>query len=328
MLIAEAGVNHNGELSLAHELVDAAAEAGADAVKFQTFSAPEVVVRGGETARYQRVAGGGVDQLAMLARLELPADSWSDLREHATQLGLVFLSTAFDPASLRLLVDLGVDAVKVPSGELTNLNYLELHAECGLPILASTGMATMGEVDWAVQILSRSGAGLALFHCVSAYPTPIEASNLRAIATLRERHDIPVGWSDHTNGWLTAVAARALGATIFEKHLTLDRTMPGPDHAASADPTGLTEFVQAIRVCEAALGTGRKEPAEVELENRGVARRSYYASRAIDAGEAVTAENVAVLRPVRGIPASERITGRTAARTISTGSPIEWDDLA
>ena len=187
-------------------------------------------------------------------------------------------------------------------------------------MLASTGMANMEEVDAAVSILRESTAGLALFHCVSAYPTPIAASNLRAIQTMRDRHQVPVGWSDHTSGNITAIAARALGAAMFEKHVTLDRTMVGPDHQASADPAELTAYVEAIRACESALGN--------ELENRRVARRSYYASRDIVEGEQLDAINIEALRPVDGVPASERLVGRTAARAIVAGAPIEWNDLA
>ena len=327
LVIAEAGVNHNGDLSLAHRLIDVAADSAADAVKFQTFSASAVVTGSGETAPYQEAAGAGSSQRAMLERLELPLTAWAELRSHAVDSGLLFLSTAFDIASLELLTNLGVHAVKVPSGELTNLNYLEAHAACGLPILASTGMATMDEVDAAVSILEESTAGLALFHCVSAYPTPIAVSNLRAIQTMGDRHQVPVGWSDHTTGNITAIAARALGAAMFEKHLTLDRTMVGPDHQASAEPAELSAYVEAIRACESALGNGKKEPVEIELENRRVARRSYYASRDIEQGEDLGASNTEALRPVSGVPASERLAGRKAARAIVAGAPIEWDDL-
>ena len=328
LVIAEAGVNHNGDLLLAHRLIDASADSGADAVKFQTFSASAVVTGGGATAPYQEAAGSGTSQRSMLERLELPVTAWAELRNHAIDRELLFLSTAFDRASLELLTDLGVDAVKVPSGELTNVMYLESHAACGLPILASTGMANMEEVDAAVSILTESTAGLALFHCVSAYPTPIAASNLRAIQTMRDRHHVPVGWSDHTSGNVAAIAARALGAAMFEKHVTLDRTMVGPDHRASADPAELTAYVEAIRACESALGNGKKVPVDIEFENRRVARRSYYASRDIVEGEQLDAINIEALRPVDGVPASERLVGRTAARAIVAGAPIEWNDLA
>lgn len=328
MVIAEAGVNHNGDLSLAHRLIDVAADSSADAVKFQTFSAAGVVTQSGGTAPYQEAAGAGTSQRAMLERLELPVTAWAELRVHAVDREMLFLSTAFDPPSLELLTNLGVDAVKVPSGELTNLAYLEAHAACGLPVLASTGMANLDEVDTAVSILGESAAGLALFHCVSAYPTPIEVSNLRAIQTMHDRYGVPVGWSDHTSGHITAIAARALGAAMFEKHVTLDRTMAGPDHQASADPVEFTAYVEAIRACESALGDGTKQPVAVELENRRLARRSYYASRDILAGEGLGANNIEALRPVSGIPASQRLVGRTAGKAIAAGAPIAWDDLA
>ena len=267
LVIAEAGVNHNGDLSLAHRLIDVAADSAADAVKFQTFSASAVVTGSGETAPYQEAAGAGSSQRAMLERLELPLTAWAELRSHAVDSGLLFLSTAFDIASLELLTNLGVHAV------------------------------------------------------------PIAVSNLRAIQTMGDRHQVPVGWSDHTTGNITAIAARALGAAMFEKHLTLDRTMVGPDHQASAEPAELSAYVEAIRACESALGNGKKEPVEIELENRRVARRSYYASRDIEQGEDLGASNTEALRPVSGVPASERLAGRKAARAIVAGAPIEWDDL-
>lgn len=327
LVIAEVGVNHNGDLTLAHRLIDVAADSAADAVKFQTFSAAEVVTGSGETAPYQEAAGAGTSQRAMLERLELPVSAWAELCSHAIDRGLLFLSTAFDLASLELLTALGVHAVKVPSGELTNLTYLEAHAACGLPVLASTGMSTLDEVDTAVSILGECVAGLALFHCVSAYPTPIAVSNLRAIQTMRDRYQVPVGWSDHTAGNVTAIAARALGSVMFEKHVTLDRTMVGPDHLASANPGEFTAYVEAIRACESALGDGVKKPVDIELENRRVARRSYYASSDINAGEELCANNIEALRPVLGIPASERLIGRTVGKAIASGSPIEWGDL-
>jgi N,N'-diacetyllegionaminate synthase len=327
-VIAEAGVNHNGDVALAHRLIDVAADAGADAVKFQTFLASKVAVWGGATAPYQLAAGGGTDQRSMLEQLELPPSAWPELSRHAGDRGLVFLSTAFDERSLELLVELGVDALKVPSGELTSIGYLQLHASCGLPCLISTGMATMDEVASAVRVFEQSVRDIALLHCVTAYPTPLEACNLRAITAMRNRFDVAVGWSDHTHGSITAIAARGLGSVIFEKHLTLDRAMTGPDHGASADPNGFAEYVSDIRSVELALGTGVKEPAEVEMENRAVARRSYYASRTIKADERLTESNIEALRPLRGIPASVDIVGRVALRDIPASFPIEWSDLA
>lgn len=325
--IAEIGVNHNGQPELAHRLIEEANMAGADVVKFQTFDAELVAATDAQTASYQKSSGAGDNQLSMLKELELPRSAWPELKSHASELGLEFLSTAFDQKSLEYLIDLGVGVLKVPSGELTNLHFLELHARSGLPVIVSTGMSTLKEVARAVDVLSSKSSQIALLHCVSAYPAPIKFANLMAIRTLLDTFHLPTGWSDHTTGTMTAIAARALGATIFERHLTLDHSMPGPDHKASSTPAEFSEYVNAIRICEAALGTGEKVPQECELEIRQVARRSLYARHNIKRGEKLTQENTVALRPLTGIPASEDLSGRVAKSDLVAMSPICWSDV-
>jgi N,N'-diacetyllegionaminate synthase len=326
-VIAEAGVNHNGDPAIAHQLIDAAAGAGAAAVKFQTFKAERVVHSTAATAAYQAAAGEGDTQLEMLRRLELPGAVWHELLAHASELGLTFLSTAFDEESLELLNGMGVDALKIPSGELDSVAFLEAHVETGLPLIVSTGMATMAEVERAVEVLDAGTAGFCLLHCVTAYPAPVDSANIRAIATMADRFAVPIGWSDHTEAIETAIAARALGACVFERHLTLDRTMPGPDHLASDEPAQFSAYVRALRVTEAALGSGVKEPAAIELDTRRLVRRSYFATRDLAPGQLIGSDDVVLLRPVEGIPASEQIVGKTVAQMVPAGSAVREEDL-
>lgn len=327
LIIAEAGVNHNGEVSLAHELVDAAADAGADAVKFQTFSAEKVAASSARTAEYQAEAGQGEHQIEMLRRLELPRSAWSELQQHARDRDLVFLSTAFDDDSLKLLIALGVDALKVPSGELNNLRFLEAHAASPLPLIVSTGMATTAEVDWALTLLAPRLPDVALLHCVSAYPAPLDACNLRAIPAMADRYDVIVGWSDHTVGNDAAVVAATLGARLFEKHLTLDQSMTGPDHQASAAPRDFAGYVEAIRGAIRALGNGEKLPADLEVPMRKLARRSHHVVRDLPAGHILATSDTVLLRPATGIDPARAIAGEVLARPIAAGSPIREADL-
>ena len=324
-VIAEAGVNHNGDPALAHRLVDVAAEAAADAVKFQTFR-PEGLVSGAAgAAPYQRRRGAAT-QRQMLQALTLPEPVWPELADHAEERGLLFLSTAFDTASLELLLAVGVLALKVPSGELDNLLFIRDLAGRGLPLVISTGLGTMDEVSAAVAA-AAAAPGLALLHCVTAYPAPVESSNLRAMATLAERFHVPVGWSDHTEGSVSAVAAVALGASILEKHFTTDRTLPGPDHAASADPNDLAAYVATVRAAEASLGDGVKRPSAAELENLRFARRSYHAARDLRPGEVLGERDVELLRPATGLPPSAEVVGRVVARAVVAGQPMTEEDL-
>jgi N-acetylneuraminate synthase/N,N'-diacetyllegionaminate synthase len=331
-LIAEAGVNHNGDLDLARRLVDAAAAAGADAVKFQTFRTDALVSAAAPKARYQmETTGGAESQRAMLARLELSAEAHAGLRDHAARRGLVFFSTPFDEASADLLDGLGVELLKVPSGEVTNLPLLRHLAGKGRPILLSTGMSTLDEVATAVETIRAAGdPAVAILHCVSAYPAPVEDTNLRAMDTLRERFDCPVGLSDHTLGIEIALAAVARGAAVLEKHLTLDRALPGPDHRASLEPADFTALVRGVRAIERALGDGDKRPMPSELDTRAVARRSLVAARALPAGHRLTGADVAIKRPGTGLaPADlDRVLGRTLARGVGADELLDWSMLA
>ncbi len=326
-VIAEAGVNHNGDLALAHQLIDVAATAGADAVKFQTFRAALVASHSAPTAEYQVTAGSGGDQREMLTRLELDSGAWIELIDHARHRGLVFLSTAFDLDSLDLLVSLGVGVLKIPSGELDNVGYLRAHAERGLPLIVSTGMASLDEVDRAVEVLSAASGPISLLHCVSAYPAPREEANLRAIPAMAERYQVPVGWSDHTAGPTCAVAAVALGATIIERHITTDRNLPGPDHTASDDPAAFADYVDLIRTTSQALGDGAKRPAPSEVATRDLVRRSFHAALDLPAGHVLSPADVVALRPATGVPVSETVEGLAMCRAVEAGSPIRWEDL-
>jgi N-acetylneuraminate synthase len=329
LVIAEAGVNHNGEVGQALRLVEAAAAAGADAVKFQTFRAELLATTDAPKAAYQtRATGAGESQRAMLKRLELGAEDHRRLAEACAARGMLFLSTPFDEDSADFLESLGVPAFKLPSGELTNLGLLAHVARKGRPMIISTGMATMAEVRSAVEAVRATGnKDLVLLHCVSSYPARPEDANLRAMDSLREAFGVPVGFSDHTPGIEVALAAAALGACIIEKHLTLDRALPGPDHQASIEPHEMAELVHGVRTVCAALGDGRKAPRAAEQELAAAARRSLVAARRIPAGETLTEETIALRRPGTGLPpaALAKVVGRHARREIAEGTVLTWD---
>lgn len=325
-VIAEVGVNHNGDPRIAHQLIDVAAQTGADAVKFQTFDPSALVTREAGTAPYQERTTGASSQHAMLEALVLPSAVWSELSDHASERGLVFLSTAFDLPSADLLVQLGVPALKVPSGELDNTPFIAALAQHGLPLLVSTGMGTGDEVAAALTAAAAAPA-VALFHCVSAYPAPARECNLRAVPAMKQRFGVPVGWSDHTEGHDSAVAAVALGADLLEKHITLDRSLPGPDHAASSDPEQFAGYVAAVRSTEAALGDGEKQPVPSEEQNRRHARRSLHAARALRVGSPLTAGDVTALRPAVGLSPGTSLHGLTLTRDVAAGQPITADDV-
>ena len=330
-VIAEAGINHNGDPELAHRLVEAAAATGADAVKFQTFDPTALAAPGAPRASYQETTGdAGDDQRAMLARLALPADAWSGLRDHAQDRGLVFLSTPFDERSAELLDGLGVPAFKVGSGELTNLPFLARLARRGRPLLVSTGMADMVEVAAAVDAVMAAGdPPLALFHCVSSYPARPEDANLRAIETLRRAFGVPTGWSDHTPGSELALASAAVGAGLIEKHLTLDRDMPGPDQRTSLEPAEFARMVAGIRAVTDAIGSGDKVPVEAEREIAAVARRSLHWTRSLPAGTTIADADLASLRPGTGIPPGRDVdlVGRMTTRAVAAGSMVATTDI-
>jgi N,N'-diacetyllegionaminate synthase len=330
-IIAEAGVNHNGSLDLALRLADAAKASGADAVKFQTFRADLIATRSAHKAPYQeRTTAHAESQFEMLQRLELDALAHNRLIEHCRQIGIQFLSSPFDAQSADLLATMDVSLYKVPSGEITNLPFLKHLARKGRPLILSTGMSTLGEVEEAVNVLQAAGASkLTLLHCVTEYPAPYAEVNLRAMHTLKSAFGLPVGYSDHTPGIDIAIAAVALGAEVIEKHLTLDRSLPGPDHAASLEPSELQQMVVAIRHVEAALGTGIKAPAPCELPNLSVARKSVVAARLLPAGHQLRIGDLDIKRPGNGLAPKllPELIGRTLRAGLAKDEIISWDHL-
>lgn len=331
-VIAEAGVNHNGDIDLACRLIDAAAEAGADAVKFQSFHADLIATFDAPKAEYQRhTTSPEQSQHDMLAALELREDEHITLMHHSRSRGIAFLSSPFDIQSANMLARLGVPAMKLGSGELTNRPLLEHIGSMGLPLLLSTGMSDLAEVRAALRVLHATGLRqIALLHCVSSYPADPSQSNLRAMHTMQQALDLPVGWSDHCPGCEIAIAAAALGACIIEKHITLDRHMPGPDHRASTEPAEFARMVAMIHQVAAALGDGRKRPMPCELDTRSVARRSLVTTAPIARGQRITADLLITLRPAQGIcPMNmKQLIGRTAARDLPVGHILQWNDLA
>ncbi|MDX9861960.1 MAG: N-acetylneuraminate synthase [Rhodospirillales bacterium] len=323
LIIAEAGVNHNGQPALAHALIDAAAAAKADAVKFQTFRADRLAVTSAPKAAYQKRNGpAGESQLEMLRRLELPDDVVRELAVHCRAKGILFLSSPFDEESADFLDALGMPAFKVPSGELTNSPFLRHLAEKGKPLIVSTGMADMSEVEAAVGVIRAADAPpFALLHCVSNYPADPADCNLHAIGALERAFGVPAGWSDHTTGIDIAVAAVALGAAILEKHFTTDRALPGPDHRASLEPGELADMVRAVRRVESALGTGIKRPAASEANTASVARKSLVAVRDLAAGTVISATDLAARRPGTGLPPSRQgeLLGRRLKINVAVG---------
>jgi len=326
-VIAEAGVNHDGEVEKALRLVDAAADAGADAVKFQTFSAARLAGRDAPKAAYQqKAAPGGESQLEMLQRLELDEMGHMNVRQLCRDRVIEFLSSPFDEESADFLDEMGVSAFKIPSGEVTNPAFLSHVAAKGRPVLLSTGMADLDEVTAAVRAIRDAGATeLALLHCVSAYPADPADCNLAAMKTLEETFGAPVGWSDHTLGWEVTVAAVALGACVIEKHLTLDNNATGPDHRMSLEPVAFAAMTAAVRAVESALGNGEKKPSEAEREIAAVARKSLVAVRDLSAGETLMREDATARRPGTGIPpaALDEWVGRRLARDVKEGTPLE-----
>jgi N-acetylneuraminate synthase/N,N'-diacetyllegionaminate synthase len=330
-VIAEAGVNHNGDLDLACRLVDAAADAHADAVKFQTFRVGALVTRSAPKARYQRDTTGATGgQAEMLRRLELTAAQHRVLAARAAERGIVFFSTPFDEGSADDLEALGVPMFKVSSGDLTNLPFLRHLASKKRPIILSTGMGTLDEVEQAVSAIRGAGdPPLALLHCLSAYPAPPAEMNLRAMETLRARFGCPVGLSDHTLGADIALAAVARGAAIVEKHLTVSKALPGPDHRASLEPAEMAALVRGIRAIESALGDGVKRPMPSELNTRDVARKSLVAARPLRRGQPLTAADVAIKRPGTGIAPAELATvlGRRLRCDVDADEVLQWNAL-
>lgn len=330
-IIAEAGVNHNGDMILARRLIDEAAAAGADAVKFQTFTAEAVISPLAPKAAYQKVTTGAEQsQLDMVRQFELPLSAFRDLADHAAAKGIMFLSTPFDHASVDMLDDIGVPAFKVPSGEVTNLPLMRRIGATGKPVILSSGMSTLGEVETAIDILRGSGCpDIVLLHCTSAYPAAPASVNLRAMDTMAAAFGLPTGYSDHTQGIAVPIAAAARGAVCVEKHFTLDKALPGPDHTASLDPAELAAMITGIRTVELALGDGIKRPQADELDTRAVARRSLFAAKALPAGHRLIESDLIALRPSGGISPMEidTVVGKTVARALGRGAMLGWDDL-
>jgi len=329
LIIAEAGVNHNGDIEIAKQLIDVAAKAGADFVKFQTFNADRLVTRTAKKANYQKQTTDGAEsQYEMLSRLELSEAMHQKLIAHCAMNNIGFLSTGFDIESIDLLVGLNQEYFKIPSGEITNLPYLR-HIGClNKSVILSTGMATLGEVEQAINALEEAGTfrgQITILHCTTEYPTPMSEVNLRAMQTLQKAFNVAVGYSDHTQGIEVSVAAVAMGATIIEKHFTLDRNLPGPDHRASLEPEELRAMVSAIRNIEIAMGDGIKRPKVVEVRNSLVARKSIVACRAIAKGEQFTVKNLTVKRPGTGISPMrwDEVIGRKALRDYGIDDLIE-----
>lgn len=329
-IIAEAGVNHNGDLDLAKKLVDAAVAAGVDAIKFQTFKAEELVTRAAPKANYQKATTGEGNQYAMLKQLELSLEDHIILKNYCQEQGIIFLSTPFDFASADLLERLDLPFYKISSGDITNLPFLEYIAKKNRPVLLSTGMSNLGEVEAAVETMLGTGnQDLILLHCTSNYPTVFTDVNLRAMLTLQEAFKLPVGYSDHTLGIEVPIAAVALGARVIEKHFTLDRTMPGPDHRASLEPHELKAMVEKIRNVEKAMGDGIKKCVRSEENTRLVARKSIVASRDIFAGEEITVNDLSFKRPGNGLKPEyiNYLLGKRANRLIKKDQIITFDDL-
>jgi N,N'-diacetyllegionaminate synthase len=313
LIIAEAGVNHNGDLGRAKQLIDKAAVAGADLVKFQTFNADRLVTHSAQKAEYQKLTTGITEsQNEMLRRLELSDAMHHELISHCQLRNIGFFSTGFDIESIDLLLSLGQDHFKVPSGELTNLPYLRHIGKLGKTVILSSGMATLGDIEAAIDALEKAGTArenITVLHCTTDYPTPVYEVNLRAMQSIHEAFGVAVGYSDHTQGIEVAIAAVAMGATVIEKHFTLDRNLPGPDHKASLEPEELKAMVAAIRNIEIALGDGIKRLTPSEVINKPIARKSLVARKAIKAGEPFSATNVTTKRPGTGI------------------SPMRWDEV-
>lgn len=329
LVIAEVGVNHNGSLDIARKLIDVAVESGADIVKFQTFSADSLVSKYAEKAEYQKeTTNVSETQYEMIKKLELNRDAHIELIGHCEKSGAEFLSTAFDHDSIDLLHELGLKRFKIPSGEITNLPYLLKIGKYGKPIILSTGMATIEEIDAALDVLETAGTSrkkITVLHCNTEYPTPMRDVNLRAMLTIRDTFEVQIGYSDHTLSIEVSIAAVALGATVIEKHLTLDRTLLGPDHRSSLEPNELKTMVVAIRNIEQAMGDGIKRPSPSEKKNIPIARKSIVAARNIKKGESFTVENLTIKRPGTGLSPMQwdEVIGKTANKNYKTDTLIK-----
>ena len=328
-VIAEAGVNHNGDVGRAREMVAVAKEAGADCVKFQAFSPEGLVAAGAATAAYQAANTGVADQQDLLRSLALGRDDFEAIARHCADLKIEFFCTAFDVGFVETLIGFGMRRIKVASGEMTNTPALRHFATLGLPIVLSTGMATLDEVELATVTLTKVGArDITLMHCTSLYPAPDAAINLKAMMTMQQRFGLPVGYSDHSMGDHVSIAAVALGATVIEKHFTLDRSLPGPDHKASLEPRELVDFITKLRATATVLGDGIKQPVSAERATAQLVRRSWHAARPLAAGTVLTAVDAVLKRPASGLAPDVEIVGCRLARARGVDEPIRAADLA
>lgn len=329
LIIAEAGVNHNGSIERAKQMIVAAKEAGADFIKFQTSIPDKTVSRFAQKANYQKInTGTNESQLEMLKKLVLPVESFVLLRDYCKEVGIKFMSTPFCIEAVDILASLKVEYMKVPSSEVTNLPYLRKIARTGIPVVMSSGMSSLGDVEDALNVLMSNGLSrddIILLHCNTEYPTPMQDVNLRAMLTLRNSFGVRVGYSDHTKGIEVPIAAVAMGAEVIEKHFTLDRTLPGPDHVASLEPEELKAMIVAIRNIEQALGTGFKQVSESEKKNITIARKSIVAAVPISAGTIFSETNLTVKRPGTGISPMrwDEVIGKIAKRDFVEDEPIE-----
>ncbi|MGM0599610.1 MAG: N-acetylneuraminate synthase [Candidatus Rifleibacteriota bacterium] len=329
IVIAEAGVNHNGDFKTACKLVEEAARAGADIIKFQTFKAYECASNTALTAEYQQKSNYK-NQYKMLSELELPFSDFVKLKKQAEKLNLRFLSTPDGEESLNFLCKLKVEAIKIASGEITNLPFLKMIATRGLPVILSTGMSTIGEVERALNTLQQHGANeIMLLHCASSYPAQTEELNLKAMQTLKTAFNLPTGFSDHSIGNEASIVATALGAEIIEKHFTLDKTMPGPDHAASIEPQELQQLIESIRKAANMLGSTVKKPSKFEEKNIELVRRSICATKDLTSNQIITAADITCKRPANGIQPEflTTITGRKCTKAIKSDQPIAWNHI-
>jgi len=333
-IIAEIGVNHNGDIDLAYKMIDAAANSGADFIKFQTFETESLVTHNAPKAKYQlKNTKTRETQFEMLKKLELGIKEHFQLLEYCQAKGVVFLSSAFDLKSLTFLKEMNLPLIKIPSGEITNLPYLKAVAVIGKPVILSTGMATMDEVEASVQVLVENGLEknmITVLHCNTEYPTPFKDVNLLAMKTLSEKLQVAVGYSDHTIGSEVAIASVALGAVVIEKHFTLDRNLSGPDHKASMEPKDFKKMVQSIRNIEVAIsGNGQKIPSSSEVKNISIARKSVYLAKDLDAGTILEDYHLTTLRPGTGISPMSwyDILGKSLNKKLNKGSQLNWEDL-
>ena len=335
IIIAEAGVNHNGNLELAYKLVDAAKEAGVDYIKFQTFVTELIVDKSATKADYQKAkTGKDESQFDMIKRLELSFEDFLSIKKYCDKKKIGFLTTVADFVSLEKLDKLNPDYIKVGSGELTNLLFLRKVATKNKPVILSVGMASLGEIEIAFNDLIQQGVpakNIIILHCNTEYPTPMEDVNLKAMNTIAEAFKVQVGYSDHTLGIEVPIAAVSLGASVIEKHFTLDKTLPGPDHAASLEPNELINMVRSIRNIEKALsGSGKKEPSSSEKKNIIIVRKSIFSKTAICKGEKFTEDNIILKRPGDGIPAIDidKVISKKAGRNINAGIKLSYNDIS